>query len=173
VALAAKLYKSGQRRHLDVLRDALEDRSRTVRYFAALQMASLGKDVGRPAVPVLQEILEKETDPDLVERAKLALLRLDRSALAEASPPPRSGKGSGWVRVRVWEKGRTRPQLSLNFPIFLADLVFKSLPDEAREELRQEGFDADTFWERVKNTGPADILTVESEDGTRIQVWIE
>ena len=29
------------------------------------------------------------------------------------------------------------------------------------------------FWERLKKSGPTDILTVEGDDGTRIQVWIE
>jgi hypothetical protein len=175
VALAAKLFRSGKARHLDVLLGALHDRSRTVRYFAALQLASFGPEVGLPAVPVLQEILAKEADEDLVERAKLALLRLDRKALAEASTPPaRSGGGSaGWIRVRVWEKGASTPQLSLNLPVFLADMVFKSLPDETRDDLRKEGLDADSFWERLKKSGPTNILTVEGEDGGRIQVWIE
>ena len=113
MALAAKLYKAGKTRHLDVLQGALDDSSRTVRYFAALQMASLGPKVGRPAVPVLQQILKTENDPDLVERAKLALLRLDRTALAEAYPAPRAAS-SGWIRVRIWEKGGSKPKLSLN-----------------------------------------------------------
>ena len=104
MALAAKLYKNGKRQHLGVLEEALGDSSRTVRYFAALQMASLGPSVGGSAVPVLQEILRSETDEDLVERAKLALLRLDRTALAESPPPaPRGGdQGAGWIRVRIW-----------------------------------------------------------------------
>jgi tetratricopeptide (TPR) repeat protein len=175
VALAAKLHKSGQGQYLGVLHDALADSSRTVRYFAALQMASLGQEVGGPAVPVLQEILRDETDEDLVERAKLALLRLDRSALAgTASPPSRQeGRSAGWIRVRIWEKGSRKPQLSLNLPVFLADMVFNSLPDEARDELRQEGFDATSFWERLKRSGPTDILSIEGEDGSRIEVWIE
>jgi hypothetical protein len=176
VALATKLYRSGRRHHLAVLQDALEDTSRTVRYFAALQLASLGPRVGEPAVPTLQEILRDETDEDLVERAKLALLRLDRSALAEATPPPGGGrgeKGAGWIRVRIWEKGSSKPQLSLNLPVFLADMVFNSLPEEARDELREEGFDADSFWSRLKSSGPTDILSVEGEDGSRIEVWIE
>ena len=176
VALAAKLYKNGAKQHLGVLQGALRDSSRTVRYFAALQMASLGSAVGRPAVPVLQDILKSETDEDLVERAKLALLRLDHAALAEASPPPATRRGdqsAGWIRVRIWEKGNSKPQLSLNLPVFLADMVFKSLPDEARDELREEGFDADSFWERLKRSGPTDILSVESSDGGRIEIWIE
>ena len=175
VALATKLYKSGTTKYLDVLLRALADESRTVRYFAALQMASLEPALGRPAVPVLQEILKSEADPDLVERAKLALLRLDRSALAEASP--RRGAGgagtSGWIRLRIHEKGSATPQLSLNLPVFLADMVFNSLPDEARAELREEGFDATSFWERLKTSGPTDIFSVEGDDGTRIEIWIE
>jgi tetratricopeptide (TPR) repeat protein len=174
VALATRLYKAGRTRHLDLLHGSLDDPNQTVRYFAALQLASLGPEVGREAVPVLQEILKKEEDEDLVERAKLALLRVDRSALAEATPAPARRDGqTAWIRVRIWEKGASKPQLSLNLPVFLAEMVFNSLPDEARDELREEGFDARSFWERVKRSGPTDILTVEDEDGTRIQVWVE
>ena len=175
VALAVKLAKAGKTQHLDVARDALADPNRTVRYFAALQLASLGTEEGRAAVPVLREILAKEKDEDLVERAKLALLRLDRRALSEApAPAPRPGaREAAWVRVRIYEKGVSKPQVSINLPVALADLVFKSLPDDAIADLRREGYDARTFWERLKQTGPAEILTIEGEDGERIQVWIE
>jgi hypothetical protein len=175
VALATKLYKAGKRRHLEVLHGALHDSSRTVRYFAALQMASLGPEVGVPAVPVLQEILRNETDADLADRAKLALLRLDRRALAEAVPEdPRGSRGTArWVRVRIWKRGAQKPQLSLNLPVFLADMVFNSLPDDAREDLREEGFDAESFWNRLKESSPTDILTVEGDDGGRMEIWIE
>ena len=42
VALAVKLAKAGQTHRAAVARDALADPNRTVRYFAALQLASLG-----------------------------------------------------------------------------------------------------------------------------------
>ena len=175
VALAVKLAKAGKTQYLDVARDALADPNRTVRYFAALQLASLGAEEGKAAVPVLREILAKEKDEDLVERAKLALLRLDRTALSEApSPSPKRGaREASWVRVRIYEKGASKPQVSINLPVALADLVFKSLPDGAVADLRKEGYDARTFWERLKKTGPAEILTIEGDDGERIQVWIE
>jgi hypothetical protein len=176
VALAVKLAKSGNVRHVAVAREALRDPSRTVRYFAALQVASLGEEAGKPAVPVLEEILAEEKDEDLVERAKLALLRLDRGALTRAveSPPPRGASSkASWVRVRIYEKGAAKPGVSINLPVALADLVFKSLPDDAIADLRREGYDARTFWERLKSTGPAEILTIEGKDGERIQVWIE
>ena len=175
VALAVKLAKAGKTQHLEVAREALADPNRTVRYFAALQLASLGTSEGKAAVPVLREILAQEKDEDLVERAKLALLRLDRTALSEApAPPPRRGaREASWVRVRIYEKGASKPGVSINLPVALADLVFKSLPDDAVADLRKEGYDARTFWERLKKTGPAEILTIEGDDGERIQVWIE
>jgi len=174
VALATRLYRQGRTRHLPVVEHALRDGNKTVRYFAALQLASLEPEVGRQAIPVLKEIIRVESDDDLVERAKIALFRLDRDALAEASPPPRrSGSGPGWVHLRIWEKGDKKPQVSLNVPVALAELLFKSLPEDARAELRKKGYDSDTFWSRLKGSGPADILTVEGDDGGRIEVWIE
>jgi hypothetical protein len=175
VALAVKQAKAGKAQHLEVAREALADANRTVRYFAALQLASLGTAEGKAAVPVLREILAQEKDEDLVERAKLALVRLDRTALSEAPAPAprRGGREAAWVRVRIYEKGASKPGVSINLPVALADLVFKSLPDDAVADLRKEGYDARTFWERLKKTGPAEILTVEGDDGERIQVWIE
>ena len=178
VALAVELQKAGNTRHAAIAREALSDPSSTVRYFAALRVASLGREGGKPAVPVLREILAREKDEDLVERAKLALLRVDRRALAEAPPesrPRAAGKArpAGRVCVRIYEKGRSEPQVSINLPVALADLVFKALPDDAVADLKREGYDARTFWERLKQTGPAEILTIEGDDGERVQVWIE
>jgi hypothetical protein len=174
VALAVKLAKAGKTQHLGVAREALSDPSRTVRYFAALQVASLGPEAGKAAVPVLKEILAGEKDEDLVERAKLALLRVDRKALSGGAPAPAPrGREASWVRVRIYEKGASKPQVSINLPVALADLVFKSLPDDAVADLKREGYDSRTFWEKLKKTGPTEILTVEGDDGERIQVWIE
>jgi hypothetical protein len=123
---------------------------------------------------VLREILDQETDEDLVERAKLYLWRLEPKALPEVEPRPRDhGRQVGWIRVRIYDKDHTKPQLSINLPVALADLVFKSLPEETRRELRHKGYDAERFWDRLKRTGPTDILTIEGGDGGRVQVWIE
>ena len=176
VALAVKLARAGKPEHLALAHEALGDPSRTLRYFAALQVASLGPEGGRPAVPVLREILAKEKDDDLVERAKLALLRVDRAALAQAvpSPAPRpSARSASWIRVRIFDKGAAKPNVSINLPIALAEMVFKSLPDETRSELRRTGYDAGNFWDRVKHTGPTEILTIDGDEGERVQIWIE
>lgn len=174
VSLAARLVKAGRSSYLGPLREALADRNRTVRYFAALQMAGLGPEAGQAAVPVLKEIVAAERDPDLVDRAKLHLMRLDPGALA-AGPgaPPTSRAGAAtWVKVRVFARGKGEPKLSINVPFALADLLFKALPDDVRKELRSEGYDADSLWDKLRALPPTQILEVAGED-ERIQIWIE
>jgi hypothetical protein len=176
VDLAVKLAKGGQGSHLAIARDALGDPSKHVRYFAARRQASLGPEAGRPAVPVLKEIVAHEKDEDLVERAKLALLRVDPRSLTDASPAPtphRATRQASWIRVRIYEKGDAQAKVSINLPVALAELVFKSLPDDTRAELRKKGYDAGNFWDRLKQTGPTDILTIQGDEGERVQVWIE
>ena len=55
----------------------------------------------------------------------------------------------------------------------LADLVFKSLPDETRRQLGQKGFDADNFWDRLKKLGPTEIIDIRGDEGEKVQIWIE
>jgi hypothetical protein len=176
VGLAARLYKAGAKQHLGILTDALADPARTVRYFAALQLSQLGPS-GRPAVPVLKKIVAEEKDEDLVERAKLGLLRLEPGALAAVQSPPAATGGvrptAAWIRVRIYEKGGTKPKVSVNLPVGLAEMVFKSLPDAAKGELRLKGYDADNFWDRLRKLGPSEIITIEGDDGERVQIWLE
>lgn len=176
VSLAARLVRAGRTSYLGPLREALADRNRTVRYFAALQMAGLGPAAGQAAVPVLKEIVASERDPDLVDRAKLHLMRLDPGALAAGpgappQPPSRAGAAT-WVKVRVFARGKGEPKLSINVPFALADLLFKALPDDVRKELRSEGYDADSLWDKLRALPPTQILEVVGED-ERIQIWIE
>lgn len=190
IRLAAKLYETGRRQHLPLLKAGLADASKTVRYFAAFQLASLGPEVGQPAVPVLKKIIAEEKDEDLVERAKLRLLKVDPGALAPASggsaaattprprpsaqPAPAPAAGAAlWIKLRIFERRRSEAKVSINLPIALADLVFKSLPDDAKRELRLKGYDADSFWERLKKLGPTEIIEIVGDDGERIKIWIE
>lgn len=191
VSLATRLYKAGHKKqHLKVLLDALEEPSQTVRYFAALQLSGLGPNVGLPAVSVLQSILRDESDEDLIERAQLGLLRLDPKALTEAQaadvlrggrnsltprvrPRPRRSSTGQWVKVRIYERGDSKPEVSLNFPVALAEMLFKSLPDSARGELRRRGYESETFFDRLREMGRTDILKIEERDGSRVEIWIE
>jgi hypothetical protein len=179
VGLAAQLYKSGQRQHLDVLTTALDDPSRTVRYYGALQLASLGPEVGKRALPILCRIVDEEKDEDLVDRAKLAVMKVDPKSPCLQSSVKATGqvgtpRGDGRIlRVRVFEKGASRAKVTVNLPMALADLLFKSLPEEAKHNLRLKGYDADNFWDQLKKLGPTQIIDIEGEEGEKIQIWIE
>jgi hypothetical protein len=175
VGIATRLYKAGQTQYLPVLKEGMADRSRTVQYYTALQLGSLGAPVGLPAVPVLKKIIAEEKDEDLVERAKLILLKLDPKALSPAAAPPASGtaKAATWIRIRIYKQGQERPEVSVNLPIALADLVIKSLPEDARRELKLKGYEPENFWERLKKLGPSEILSIQGDDGERVQIWLE
>jgi hypothetical protein len=190
VSLAAKLYKAGNKAYVKVLREALSDPSRTVRYYAALQMSGLDAEMGKLAVPVLRQILDQEKDADLVDRAKLGLMRWDPAALsgpvtagpsvsatarAPAVTAPRTGRAreAHWVHVRITERNGTKPKVSINLPLGLAEMLFKSLPEDAKADLRREGYDPETFWARLRKLGPSEIISIEGDDGERIQIWTE
>ena len=176
VTIAVRLHKAGQKdRAAKILKDALFDSSKTVRYYAALQMGGLGPEAGKPAIPVLKKILAEETDPDLVDRAKLALLRLEPAALSREAPSARTSpaRTARWMRVKIFKPGEPRPKVQINLPLGLAELLFKALPEDALEDLRREGYDAATFWERLRVLGPTEIIEVVGEDGERIQIWTE
>jgi len=181
VGLAGKLYKAGRKERAQVLRDALNDPSKTVRYYAALQMSGLDAEMGRLAAPILRQIVEQEKDAALVERARLGLFRWDPAALdrTEAVPPaataPRAapGREAHWVHIRITEKGGTKAKVSINLPLGLAEMLYKALPDDAKADLRREGYDAATFWERLRKLGPSEIISIEGDEGERIQIWTE
>ena len=180
VGLAAQLYKAGQRQHLDLIYAGLDDPARTVRYYAAFQLASLGPDPGKRAIPVLRRIIEEERDEDLVDRAKLYLIKLDPQSLSRIAPRV-SAEGhvsaaraeARMLRVRIFKEGLTRPKVIVNLPMTLADLLFKSLPEDAKRDLRRKGYDADNFWDQLKKLGPTEIIDIEGDAGEKIQIWIE
>jgi HEAT repeat protein len=177
LGLAARLYREGKVDHLALLHQALHDPSANVRDFAALQLGGLGSEAGRPAVPVLKQIVAASDDEDLVQRAKLALLRLDPASLADIpsrpDDPPMAGGAGRVLEVRIYSAGKRRPEVRVRLPMALAEVLFKSLPDEARRELRKKGYDADNFWKELQRLGKGRVVDIEGDDGERVQITIE
>ena len=180
IGLAAQLYRAGQTSYVNVMHEGLTDANKAVRYFAALQLGGLAAPTSKRAVPVLQEILSRETDDDLLDRARIILMRLDPKSLSQApapalADPPRAGPAvaAKWLRLRVFEKGHDKPEVSINVPVALADILFESLPDEARSELKKKGYDAENFWRKLKQLGPSEIVEIKGEDGSVVKVWLE
>ena len=61
--------------------------------------------------------------------------------------------------------------MTVNLPLALAEMIFKSLPDDAREDLRKKGYDAEKFWAQLRQLGPTQIISVEGDQGERIEIW--
>ena len=125
---------------------------------------------------MLRRILAEETDPDLLERAKLAFRAAIRRPSRRAGPgaTPRGYRQGGAVAEGADLQDGQRHAGGVGEPARrLAELAFKSLPDDAKHELGRQGYDAENFWERLRKLGPTQIVEIVGEDGGRIQIWTE
>jgi len=170
IELAYKLYQRGRRSYLSEIEKRLSSPNRVVRYFAAIKLSQVkDKRISAKAVPVLKEIIQKERDDELRDRAKIALLRIDPDTLKdlEDEMPERRAL---LLKIRVWKHGKLT--LKINIPWALADLALGSMSEEERAELREEGYDLDTITKTLIEEG--EIIHIENpEEGTVIKIWIE
>jgi tetratricopeptide (TPR) repeat protein len=178
VDLAASLMEKGNSSYRDRIVAALGDPTREIRYFAAIRSSSLNdRGITSMAVPVLRQIIDKEKERDLVDRAKIALLRLDPNALSPQRESPERGKNEGQLEtrmfhIRVYSGDATEPTVEVNLPVSFAQLAIMALDESKKMELRRKGFNVDDFWESIKRLGPTKIL--EIHDGKDlVKIWIE
>lgn len=170
IDLAYELYKDGKRSYLAEIEKRLSSSNRVVRYFAAIKLSQVKeKKVASRAVPVLKEIIKKEKDDELRDRAKIALLRVDPGVLKDLEEE-RSVRGARLLKIRVWKDGELT--LKINIPWALADLALGSIEDEEKASLKKEGYDLDTIMKTLAEAG--EIIYIENkEEGTIIKIWIE
>jgi hypothetical protein len=141
IGLATKLTRAGKAGYLTAVLRSLGDDRAPVRHFGALQVASLPNlPDARKATAVLREIVKSSKDTDIVERAKLQLLRLEPRSLAEVSPPrePRPASTprvaarptekkepegmARLLRIRISKGGKQT--VAVTVPFSLAEFVF-------------------------------------------------
>jgi hypothetical protein len=170
IDLAYGLYQDGRKSYLAEIEKRLSSSNKVVRYFAAIKLSQVEeKKIASRAVPVLKEIIEKEEDDELRDRAKIALLRVDPGVLKdlEEERPVRKAK---LVKIRVWKDGELT--LKINIPWALADLALGSIEEEEKAELRKEGYDLDKITKTLMEA--EGVIYIENkEEGTIIKIWIE
>ena len=190
IGLAAKLTRAGKTGFLTAVVRSLGDDRPSVRYFGALQVGALQNlPDARKATTVLREIVKSSKDSDLVERAKLQLLRIEPKSLAEegsaprAAPTPTPRRGAAvspdhephgparLLRIRITKGGKQ--SVSVTVPFSLAEFVFGSLPDSAKKGLEGKGYDAQAFWKRLRTLNIREIVSIVGEDGETIEIWVE
>jgi hypothetical protein len=172
IDLAFGLYERGEKRYLSDVEDRLGHRNRAIQYYAAFKLSyAADKAVAAKGVPVLKSIVESERNAELKDRAEIALLRISPETLKGVSDRTPAG-GPRVLKIRVYEKGRREPSLSLNIPWALADLALNAIPEEERAKLRKKGYDIDRIL-RDLNRDKGMIFEVVDEDEGTIKIWIE
>lgn len=170
IKLAFDLYDRGRKSYLDEIKTRLYRPDRTVRYFAALRLAYLDdKREAREAVPVLKEILEKEEDQELRDKAKIALLRIDPDYFRDFEEK-KEERRLMLLKFRAVNKRTREETFSLSIPWALADLALANIPEDAKAELRENGYDLDRIFKEVIEGGR--IIEIETKDAV-IKIWIE
>ncbi len=179
VELAASLFEKGNQAYRSQLESSLKDPNKEIRYFAAIRCSPLkDRALTSTVIPVLKEIVAREKEEDLVNRARIALLRLEPAELSKKAEAPLEPKkrepksDSRMFHLVVYQQGVSKPVVELNIPVSLAQLAINALDESARQEMRKKGFDVDNVWEDLKRLGPTNILTFRDEEST-IKIWIQ
>jgi hypothetical protein len=169
--LAFNLYNSGQTSFGRVLTDKLNDQSRVIRYYAAFKLSYLNdKKLATKAVPVLKKLMAEEKDQELVDRAKIALLRISPESFKDLKNHAESGDYR-LIKIRIYEKGKKAASVSVNFPLALADLALQAMSEEDKNRIKQKGYDLDRLLDDLAKSREK-LVRIEDE-GNLIEIWIE
>ncbi|UCE43125.1 MAG: tetratricopeptide repeat protein [Candidatus Aminicenantes bacterium] len=170
IKLSFILYERGRKSYLREIKTRLYRPNRIVRYYAALRLSYLeDKNEAREAVPILKEIMEEEEDEELTDKAKIALLRIDPDYLQEYEEK-RDERRLMLMKFRVVNKRTGAETFSLSIPWALADLALANIPEDAKADLRKEGYDLDRIFKEVIEGGR--ILEIVTKE-TIIKIWVE
>ncbi len=174
VDLAFELYEGGDSAALREVESRLEHKNMAVRYYAAYKLSLVrNKKAAAKAVPVLVRLIETENDPELLDRARIALLRVSPESLksVEDRTPVRIGTPR-MLKIRVLEAGRKDPVFSLNIPFALADLALSALSEDDKAALRKKGYDINNIIRDLTRSKES-LLRIAGDDGTVIEIWID
>lgn len=171
ILLSLKLYQQGRRSFVREIESRLDSRSRSVRYYAALQLSFVeDKRIAEAAIPVLEEILEEEGDEGLRDRARLALLRIDPDALT-GYEETRDEPEEKLINFQVINQRTNSVTFSLSIPWALADLAFSAIPSEEKNLLRKEGYDLDRIVDQLMRIKGS---VIEFRQGDHlVKIWIK
>jgi hypothetical protein len=174
IDLAFGLYEDGDGSALREVENRLEHKNMVVRYYAAYKL-SLAKDkkTAAKAAPVLVRIVETEKDPELLDRARIALLRVSPESLKDVEDrTPRTRTTARTLHIRIRDAGRKEPVFSLNIPFALADLALSALDEDDKASLRREGYDVNKIIRDLTRSKDK-ILEIKGDGGSVIEIWID
>ena len=173
IDLASKLYNRGKRSYIKEIEKRLSHSNRVVKYYAAFELSYVkDKKVAAKAVPGLKRILESESDDRLRDKAKIALLRIDPGALKDFEEQgQRNERKIAVLKIRIYKKGQTKPEVKINLPWALADLALRAISDENKVMINEEGYDLNRIRKELLEYR-GEIIRFEDEDRI-IEIWID
>jgi len=170
IKLSFVLYEKGRKSYLKEIKTRLYRPNRIVRYYAAIRLSYVkDKREAVKAIPVLKEILEEGEDQEIKDMAKIALLRIDPDYFQDYE----ENKGERrlmLMKFRVINKKTRAETFSLSIPWALADLALANIPEDAKADLRKEGYDLDRILKEIIEGGR--IIEIETKE-TIIKIWID
>ena len=175
VDLAFDLYERGDASAVREIESRLDHRNKVVRYYAAYKLSLVSdKKAAAKAVPVLTRIVETEKDPELLDRARIALLRISPESLKSAEQNQSRSRSSTarTLHLRIKAAGQKEPAFSLNIPFALADLALNALDEDDKAALREKGYDVNRIINEMARSKES-ILRIVGEDGTIFEIWID
>ncbi len=170
VQLSTRLYRAGNTQYIDRTIGALDSADKELRFLAAVQLSYIRDPaVFRKAIPVLQVAREEGPSAEIQNQAALALLRIDPKLLEAGEQPAGSNRGRKTLKLAILVDGEET--FSLSFPLSLARMLFAALPEDAKEDLREEGLNPENILKQLETAG--EIIEVRSSDNEVFRLWIE
>lgn len=170
IELAFRLHQAGDRSAIREIENRLTHENKVIRYYAAFKLSGVSdKAVAARAVPVLRGIAERETDAELRDRARIALMRVAPEELRGIGGE--SPRGAWVLKIRVWEKGAKEASLSINLPWSLASLALQSIPDQEKRAIKSKGYDLNRILDDLVRSKES-LLEIASDDSI-VKIWIE
>lgn len=164
-----ELFKNGEKRYAKQVIALLKNENTNVSYFAALKLSHANdKKVAEEAVPILKKIVLEESDDELVDRAKVALMRIDPGYLKDVSK--KKGPETRMFNLRVIDKKTKKVKFALSLPFVLAKLAMDALPKEGKEALEEEDVDIDKILNALIKVPK--LMRFEEED-VIVEIWLE
>ena len=170
IKLAFVLHERGRTAYLKEIKTRLYRPDKVVRYYAAIRLSYVkDKEEASGAIPVLKEILEESEDREVKDMARIALLRIDPDYFQEYEER-REERRSMLMHFKIINRRTREETFGLAIPWALADLALANVPEDAKAELRKEGYDLDRILKEVIEGGR--IIEIETKDVV-IKIWID
>ncbi|MCB1044273.1 MAG: tetratricopeptide repeat protein [Acidobacteria bacterium] len=160
-----------------VLKDALKDKSTSIRFQSASSLAELGD---RACVNVLFQILETTKDADMRDLAIKKLLLVadekDKKRLDSVLQEKRTEGGEGaprMLRLIVRDLTGNKETVKVNVPEKLLSIVLRSLTPEQRDLIEQNAVDLDALSREIRNMPPNTVIFQISDKNQEIKLYLD